>query len=245
MGFLYAANLVVLLVAAWAVWARRLTFRSRWDSSITYGIVLFGMGAALDSPWPGVATASYSLTGKYYLLMFVGQVCSLSGGAMGIRDLYQRLLPDNALEPFMRNWIAPMIGAASVVMLICLLSSPVTSTMPAQHLYLVRPDGWLTVYWIAFVGVFFALAVIAMFGANRLRADPRSVTATRQLLCLAVGSLAIVLVGFGIVTHRPEIPLLLVWPCAYAAIIGGAITAVTSWRHRLSSLFSSHDAWSR
>lgn len=241
MTWLYLANVAVVLVAVWALWERRLTFQSRWDSSITYGIALFGVGAALDSPWPAMARASDPLTGKFYLLMVFGHICYLCGAAMGIRATYQRLLPDAEIGPFMMRRIAPLIATASVVMLACFLCSPITSTMPADHLYLVKPDGWLTGYWIAFLGTLFTLELISMFGANRLRTDPRSVMVTLLVASQAVGSLAILFIAFGVLTGRTEIPRFLVWPFAYAGIVGGAIAAVVSWRYRTSLMFTAPD----
>lgn len=241
MFWIYAANVAVVLVAAWAVWERRLTFRSRFDASISYGIVLFGIGAALDSPWPEVARASHPLTGKYYLLMTAGHICYLSGAALGIRAIYQRLLTDREIRSFMRYRISPLITIAAVVMLICMVASPITSTMPADHLYLVQPDGWLIGYWIAFLGTFFVLELISMYGANQLRADPRSGMATWLVLSQAVGSLAILAIGFGVLTGRDEIPRFLVWPFAYLGIVGGSIAAVVAWRHRAASLLDPLD----
>lgn len=236
MFWIYAANVAVVLIAAWAVWERRLTFRSRFDASITYGIVLFGVGAALDSPWPEVARASHPLTGKYYLLMTVGHLCYLSGAALGIRAIYQRLLSDKEIRSFMNYRIASLIAVAAVVMLTCMLASPVTSSMPADHLYLVQPDGWLIGYWIAFLGVFFVLELISMYGANRLRADPRSGMAMWLVISQAAGSLAILAIGLGVLTGRDEIPRFLVWPFAYVGIAAGSAAAVVAWRHRAASL---------
>lgn len=238
MFWIYLANAAVVMIAAWAVWERRLTFQSRFDSAITTGIVLFGIGAALDSPWPGVATASYSLTGKYYLLMVVGHLCYLSGAAQGIRAVYQRLMDDEAFRSFLRYQIAPTIAVAGTVMLICFLRSPITSTMPADHLYLVHPDGWLDGYWAAFLGIFVVLELISMYGGNLLRSDPRAVMVNLLMMSQAVGSLAILLIGVGVLIAPSEAPGILVWPFAYVGIAGGAIASVVSWRHRASALFS-------
>lgn len=238
MFWIYVANVAVVVIAGWAVRERRLTFQSRFDSSITYGIVLFGIGAALDSPWPGAATASYPLTGKYYLLMVFGHLCYLSGAAQGIRAIYQRLMDDEAITSFMRYGIAPAVAAAGMVMLICFLRSPVTSTMPADHLYFVRPDGWLDGYWAAFLGTLFVFELVSMYGGNLLRSDPRAVMVKFLVLSQAVGTLAILLIGVGVVIAPNSIPKFLVWPFAYVGIAGGAIASVVSWRRRTSALFS-------
>lgn len=236
MSWLYVANVVVLVVAAWALWERRLTFQSRWDAPITWGIALYGLGAALDSPWPGVAAASYPLTGKYYLPMGFGHICYLAG-SVGIKSIYQRLLPDDAIDRFTRRFITIPIAAAAAVMLICLVASPVTSTMSEANLYLVRPDGWLQVYWATFLGTLMALTLVSMYGLTRLRLDDRSVMLNLLIASQVIGTLAALAIGVGVLTNHVEITGLMVWPFVYAGIIGGAVAAVVAWRHRISVLF--------
>lgn len=236
MPALYVANLAVLFVAAWALWERRLSFASQWDAPITVGIALFGVGAALDSPWPGVAAASAPLTGKFYLLNAFGHICYLLGAAMGIKATYKRLLPDDVLAPFMRTRVMSLVGAAAAVMLMCLTMSPLTSVMPADHLYLVHPDGWLSVYWVVFLGTLTALELISMYGGIRLASDPRSVMVKALVATQVLGILAIGFIGYSVLTGNTEIARMLVWPFAYAGIIGGSVAAVVSWRHRIAQL---------
>lgn len=236
MTALYLANVLVLVVVAWALWERRLAFQSKWDAPITWGILLFGMGAALDSPWPGISAASYPLTHKYYLLMALGHICYLSGAAMGIKSIYLRLVPDDAIGPFMTRRILPAVAIASAVMLTSLVASPISSSMPEQHLYLVGPDGWLTLYWLAFLGTLTGLEIVSIFGLLRLRTDPRSVMLNLLIASQVVGTLACLAIGFGVLNNRDDIARTLVWPFAYAGIIGGAIAAVVAWRHRVVGL---------
>ena len=236
MTSIYLANVLAVLVAAWAVWERRLAFRSRWDAPITWGIGLFGVGAALDSPWPDMAAASYPWTGKYFLLNTLGQICYLMGAAMGTKTIFLRLLSDDAIGPFMRRRIYPGIAAVATVMLTCLVASPVSSAMSAAHLYLMKPDGWLTVYWVDFLGGMMAMGVVSIYGLVSLRADPRSVMLNLLIASEVLGLFAIAAIGFGVLTDNDEIVRVLVWPCAYAGIIGGAMAAVYAWRHRIAML---------
>lgn len=238
MSALYLVNILVVVVAAWAVWERRLAFGSRWDAPITWGIALFGAGAALDSPWPGVAAASFPLTGRYYLLMVMAHFCYLAGAAMGIRSVYLRLLPDGAIDGFMRAKMLTPIALASAVMVVCVLASPISTTMPADHLYLVRPDGWMAAYWVAFLGALGALEMVSMYGLNLLRGDQRSAMVGLLIASQAVGTLAIGCIGVAVLSGRGGVAQTLVWPFAYAGIIGGSIAAVVSWRFRVRSLVS-------
>ncbi|MFM9035931.1 MAG: hypothetical protein ACKOQ4_16900 [Mycobacterium sp.] len=233
---LYLFNVAAIAVAAWAFWQRRLTLQSRFDAPITYGIAAFGLAVALDSPWGGVAAASYPFTGKYYLLMGLGHVVALCGAALAIKATFMRLLPDDALGPFMRTRITPVIAVAGFVMLCCLIASPITSSMPADHLYLVAPDRWLIVYWCAFLGALLVLQSTAVFGMSRMRADPRSVMIIPMLFSQLAGCGVIALLAFGLLGHHSVITLTIVWPFAYLTIIAGSTAAVLSWRHRWTKM---------
>lgn len=238
MSALYLGNIVVVAVAGWAVWERRLTFGSRWDAPITVGIVLFGLGAVLDSPWPAAGAASLPLTGRYYLLMAAGHVCYLLGAAMGIKAAYQRLLSDEAIGPFLRERILAPIAATAVIMAVCIWVSPLSATMTVEHLYLAKPDGPMAVYWIAFLGGLAVLELISLYGASRLRCDPRSVMVNLLMASQAVGTLAIASIAVAVLTGHGAVARILVWPLAYAGIIGGSVAAVVSWRHRVRSMRS-------
>lgn len=234
MTTLYSANVVVLVIAVWAIWVRRDTFHSRWDAPFTLGIVIFGSGVALDSPWREVAAASFVVTGKYFLLNTFGHICFLAGAATGIYGIYMRLLPPGDLRAFMRSRIWPAVGCASAIMLICVVASPVTSTMPADHLYLVRPDGWLTVYWVSCIGTVTVLEVISTYGMTRLRRDADAVGVDVQIAAVAAGGVGSLLIGVGIVAGRNGVLNMMVWPLSYLAIGGGAVAAAFMWRHRVS-----------
>jgi hypothetical protein len=72
---LYVANAIAVLSACWALWVRRHSFGSRWDGGITVGVALYGLGSALESPWPSLSAASFPLTGTYNLLPALGNIC--------------------------------------------------------------------------------------------------------------------------------------------------------------------------
>lgn len=108
------------------------------------------LGPVLDSPWPGAAAASFPLIGKYYLLNCLGHISYLLGATRGLNAVALRLLPDQAIDPFMRTKIVAPTLLTSAAMLVCLGQSPATSTMPASNLYFVAPDGWLSAYWVTY-----------------------------------------------------------------------------------------------
>lgn len=231
------AGPAVLVISAWAVWQRRATFGSRFDAAWTVAIVLFGVGAALDAPWPEIAAASYAPTGKYYVLNVVGHLCYLAGGAFVVRGIYLRLLPDAATTSFMRRWIVPSVVAAAVVMVSSFAMSSVPSTLPAQHLYLVVPDRWMTVYFVAHFGTATALGAVAGYGVFWLLRDPRAVLLNVVLAALTAAAVSGgLMVGWSVITGRFETLRLVTWLLTYAAFAVASVTAALQWRHRIRAL---------
>lgn len=233
---LYLANIAVVIIVAWAVWARRDTFASRWDRPNTVAIALIGIGAVLDSPWSAIARASYGLTGKFYLLNTVGHIVYLSGLALSLVALYRRLASDDAVDRFMRTRIAPLVTGAALVMLTAVMLSPRTSVFSAYHLYLVPVDGWLTLYWCAHLGTLMVLLAISNFGLIRARSDRRSRMVDTLAAGTGVGVIAALATVAGLLSEPAEFAPKLVWPLTYAATAATAIAHVIAWRHRVASM---------
>jgi hypothetical protein len=231
------AGLLVLAVSVWAVWQRRLTFGSRFDAAVTVAIALFGVGAALDAPWPETAAASYALTGRYYVLNVIGHVCYLAGGALIVRGIYLRLLPDADITALMRRWVVPWVGAAAVVMLGAFALSRGPSAFTADHLYLVAPDRWMTVCFVAHFGTTAALGAVAGYGVFWLRRDPRAVLLNVALTALMVAAVAGgLVVGWSVITGRIETLRLVAWLLTYVAFAVAMVASALQWRHRVRGL---------
>lgn len=234
MKLLVIANIVALLIAVWAVWECRLSFRSRWDAPRTWALVFFTLGVALDSPWR--AFTEISIAGRYYGMTVLGHICYLIAGALGNKFIYLRLLPDESIGPFMRRRIVPIVLVAVAIMLCAFAASPMTRSLTADQLYLVPLDGWLTVYWVTYFGTLTGLFLFGIYGVNRLRADPRSVMLNLLLVSLTLAAVSCVAGAWGVLVHRNEGMRLVAWPIAYAAITAGAIAVVFAWRHRIDSM---------
>ena len=236
MTALYIANILAVLACAWAVWVRRLSFGSRWDAPLTIGIVLYGLASALDTPWSAVAAASYPVTGKYYLLNTVGHICFMIGNAAGARSVCIRLLPDEELDRFMRTRVIPLVAIAATVMVVCVIASPVTSTMTAAYLYGVPLDGWLRVYFATFFLTMAATLWLTLFGGIRLSSEPPGPGAAFPLLGTAsIGSLACLGFLTLLLTGRSEL-IPRIWPLSYATTTIAALTCVVMWRRRMADL---------
>ena len=237
MAALYLGNVGVLVVVAWAVWQRRATLRSRWDAPLTVGLALRGVGVALDSPWPAVAAASAAVTGKYYLLNTFGHISFLTAAAVRNTGVYLRLMPGVRVWALMRTRVLPLVAVAAVIMLVCVVASPATSSMTAEHLYMLQPDRWLAAYWTVFLAAGVLQAIVALYGLVCLRRDPDAVGLTAQTAASATSIAVYTLLGVAILTEWLELPVVLLWPLAYAMIAVAAIVAVRMWRRRIATFF--------
>lgn len=238
MTALWLANLVLIAFIAWVVWERRLTFGSPFDSPITIGTVLFGAGVVLTSPWPVVAGVPFPFTGKYFVLIVIGQFCFLSATGFGIKAVYMRLLSDEAMGAFLSRRIAPLIAVASVALTICFIASSLTMTGPVDRPSFASLDGWLAVSWIVYFGTLAVLGLILSYGVARLRKDPRSVMLRILLPSLVIASLSAVVIGYTLVSSGHVNVWVAVWLINYAAFIGTAMAFMMQWRRRVRALFN-------
>jgi len=231
------ANVFLLAYVVWVIWERRLTFGSRFDSPITIGAVLFGVGVGLTTPWPVVAGVQFPFTGKYLALIVIGQFCFLAAISFGIKAVYMRLLPDEAMRPFIRGRIAPLVAVGSVALVICFVGSwPLTVTGPGDHETFGSLDGWLAVSWLVYFGILALLGLILSYGVAKLRRDPRSVMHRFLLLSLVPASLSALLIGYALVSKGDVNVWIAAWLINYAAFFGTTLSFVMQWRRRIRTL---------
>lgn len=230
------ANIFVLVGVVWVVWERRLTFGSRFDSPVTIGTVLFGVGVGLTSPWPVVAGVPFPFTDTYLVLIVIGQFCFLAATSFGIEAVYLRLLSDAAMDRFRRRRIAPLIVVASVSLVIWFVASSLTVTRPVDSPAFASLDGWLVVSWLVYFGILAVLGLILSYGVARLRRDPRSVMLRILLLSMVSASLSAVVIGYVLVSSGDVNVWIVAWLINYAAFFGIAIAFVSQWRRRVRAL---------
>lgn len=227
------ANFFLLVYVVWVLWERRLTFGSRFDSPITIGAALFGTGVALTAPWPVVAGVEFPFTGMYFVLIVIGQFCFLAAIAFGIKAVYMRLLSDEAMHPFIKRRIAPLVAVASVALVTCFVGSSLTLTRPVDRRSFASVDDWLAVSWLVYFGILAVLGLILSYGIARLRRDPRSVMHRFLLLSLVPASLSAVVIGYALVSRGDVNVWVVAWLINYAAFIGTTLSFVLQWRHRV------------
>lgn len=237
MTILVLANVIAVSVALWALWELRLTsFGSRYDSPKSLTLILFALGALLDSPSREAARMSYSVLGRDYFLTVAGHICYLCAAAVGVKYIYLRLLPEPQITRFVKRRTVPAVAIAAAVMVVCFTASPRIRTMTDDHFYLVHPDGWLALYWTAFYSTLAGLLLVAMYGVYQLRADPRSVKLNLLMTSLGLGLLSVAGSAWGLISGRNEEVRLYAWPLTYGAIAIGALAVVLSWRRRVAEL---------
>ena len=236
MTVLHYANALAVLAAGWALWVRRDSFGSRWDGGITVGVALYGLGSVLESPWPAVAAASFPLTGTYYLLPVLGNISYLAGTAVGLKSFYVRLLPDAEIGRFMRTWIAPVLAVAAPVMLVCVLASPATATMPADFLYGVPLDGWLRIYFTTYFLSVTMLLWAAVLGGFRLRGGPKSAAVVPLMVIAMLGSLACLGHLGALLSGHGQLIATAALSGGYLATTVTALVCALSWRRRIAEL---------
>ncbi len=236
---LYLFNAVAITSACWALWVRRDSFGSRWDAGITIGVALYGLGSALESPWAEVSAASFPLTGKYYLLPVLGNISYLAGTAIGLKSFYVRLLPDAEIGRFMRTWIAPVVGVAAAVMMICAIASPATSAMPGVTLYDDPADGWLRVYFATYFLSVTMLLWAAVFGGYRLREGSNTGAVGPLMAIASIGSIACLAHLIAVLSGHANAAFAL--SGGYLATTATALSSAIYWRRRVSHLRTSAD----
>ncbi|MBU3749019.1 MAG: hypothetical protein FGM52_00965 [Mycobacterium sp.] len=176
------------------------------------------------------------LTGKYFLLIVLGQFCFLTATTFGIRAVYRRLLSDEAIGPFMRRRIAPLVTVASAALVICFVASSLTLSRPVDRFSFASLDGWLAVLWLVYFGILAVLGFILSYGVARLLSDPRSVMLRFLLLSMVPAPLSAVVIGYALVSRGHVNVWIAAWLINYVAFFGIAIAFVMQWRRRVRAL---------
>lgn len=139
---------VSLPVIAWSLWIRRRTWHNDWEVGATLCILFQGLAIFLLSPLGDIFDPFlHRLTGVWNLEDFVG--CTLFVGAAGsmVHHALIRLAGTETAQLLMDRWaghpqtlILPLMFAAFV----CSNGSKVHT----NHFMALRPDAWLTAFWL-------------------------------------------------------------------------------------------------
>jgi hypothetical protein len=183
-----ACYAIALTTAAWAVWARRGTWRVPWERTTTSAIVQLGVALVLISPaaQPIIGRLFWEVTGRWHVDDLLGHMLEL--GALVSTNIAGLMR-----MPSKRRYIVPLLWhplvAGSAVLMMLFWHSAVTHN-PGHDLFRLQHGWWLSVYFM----LLWALLVYygglnAWVALAHLRGDPRAKpVALTWLVCVGLGA---------------------------------------------------------
>jgi len=222
---------VGVLVSGWAVWHRRVTWRVPHDRALTLAVIFCAMTLFFCSPaqYNYVDSYFFHVTGIDHVAGFLGHLSSLAAFSTCIYAAVSRLVPDEEIEPVMRQAEYPVVFA-SLMLLIALTNSGALRRQSHADMMEVPRDIWLTVYWVVYLLIVVYLAGFLIRLLLVLRTDPRSRTVATLLAAgAALGIVALAACGWDMV-H--PIPLWIIWATGGSSGIMWSLAAYWSVRLR-------------
>ncbi|OMC15860.1 hypothetical protein A5735_09260 [Mycolicibacter heraklionensis] len=226
-----AAVVAALSTSAYALWARRHTWGSPWDTNPTCVLVFLGCAGLLMSPvGPTLLDPLFHrMLGLWNVAGLLAVLCVFGAVVAMFDHLVMRLADENHARLLKRRHVtAPLkLGLPLVLIVFC-----IADRGQPQYLDLFAPRGpWFAAYW-ALVGAL-GLHVFGLTGRVLLvlRSDPRSTASTeRYLVWVGLNAATILAQLIGVVAGTT-----VTWPswiCAGASAITFAYASVLSWRDR-------------
>lgn len=225
----------VLVAIGWCLYVRRRSWRFRWDGVLTLAVALQAAGFVLCMPAQGrwIGRALFGLTGITHIRDYIGGVCYLAATCAVVYGVAYRLTSAEQLERSMRFAEIPATVAA-LVMLVCLMSSRSLRVRGVDDFFQVPCDGWLTLYWLTYLGTCVYLLNYLVRLLLVVRQDPRSrVSADAYICAVAAGNAAIVAQMFHVLLPRLGVSSLWVWMPLCVASALAALGIGWSWRRRV------------
>ncbi|ORV42875.1 hypothetical protein AWC02_16290 [Mycolicibacter engbaekii] len=221
----------VLAACGWALWARRHTWGSRWDTNPSRVLVLMCCAGLLLSPVGSLRLDPlvHRVFGLFNVAGLLAVLCMFGAVALMFEHLVTRLDDEDHARRLQRRQImAPLkLGLPLVVIVFC-----IADRGQPQYLDAFAPRGpWFAVYW-ALVGVL-ALPLFGFTGRVllALRSDPRSKTTVRFYLVWVAFKLAAIVTQLASVLLGSAVTLP-TWICAGISSSAFAYAAALSWRSR-------------
>lgn len=234
--------LAALTVASVALWVRRDTWRTRWDTAATLNVALQSLNVALLYPrvsWH-VSPRLHVVTGMWNVEDLIGHAAYLAGLASLMYMAVTRIKMTDAER---RLYLKQRLGLPAAVFLPLLIGFFMASGGTSYYvadLHFIQVTGVLMCYWLLFIGGSVYLLATTASMLLVIRRDPRSTDVVDMYLgaigvsfcsfAAAIASFAID--GFNMVT----------WMLIRAEVIAYALVAAYSWRRRIAIL---HGRWPR
>jgi hypothetical protein len=222
---------IALIVTAWAVWMRRLTWANRWEASTTLSISLLGIGILFTSPIADatVGKALHAAAGRYNLENWLGHVCIIASAAAILYSALCRLYDDEALNIIFRRWVERPI----VLSITLLLAMFVFGGLGATPLPMARqpPWGWASTYYALMCATVIYLLAYATRALVIIRRDSptRRVANLYLIACVSGISVCATRAVTALITPLQDDGFMVgIFGCLWLGIF--AVAAAYSWR---------------
>lgn len=231
LGLVNVAVVMPLVACGYALWVRRDTWGSRWDSNPSRILVFIGGAVVLMSPvgWGLLDPLLHSALGVWNVAGLLAALCMFAAVVTMSGHLVTRLDDQDRAKRLERRYIKTplklVLPLAIIVFVIADRGRP-----PCQDVFATRGP-WFTVYW-----TLICLSALYLFGLTgrvllTLRSDPRSTSSAEQYLAwialkAAAMSYQLISVLIGSTVTLPT------WIFAGAASLAFAYASARSWQAR-------------
>ncbi|MEB3020765.1 hypothetical protein [[Mycobacterium] crassicus] len=225
------ALVAILATCGYALWVRRHTWGSRWDTNPSRILVLIGGAGLLVSPLGTTRfdPLIYRVVGLWNVAGLLAMLCMFCAVFVMFEHLVTRLTDaDQARLLGSRHIATPLkLVVPLVIIVFCIADQG-----QPEHLDVFAPRGpWFGVYWALIA----ALAVYLFGFTGRvlltLRSDPRSKVSADLYLVWAAFKVAAILAQLTSVLVGSAVTLP-TWICALVSATAFAIASAQSWRAR-------------
>ena len=224
--------LVATLVACgYALWVRRHTWGSRWDTNPSRVLVLIGCAGLLMSPLgpTHVDPLLHRVSGLWNVAGLLAVLCMFAAVAAMFEHLATRLTDEDQARLLGRvHLTTPLkLGLPLTIVVFC-----VADQEHPEYLDVFAPRGpWFAAYW-----ALTAALALYLFGFTSrillpLRSDPRSKTSVQYYLVWVVFKVAAIIAQVTCVLLGSAVTLP-TWICAGVSAVAFSYASVLSWRTR-------------
>ena len=225
------ALMTALVACGYALWVRRHTWGSRWDSNPSRVLVLMACAGLLVTPLGSAHLDPHihRMCGLWNVAGLLAMLCMFSAVWVMFEHLATRLTDaDRARVLGRRHVTTPLkLGMPLVILLFC-----IADRGHPEYADIFAPRGaWFGVYWAVI-----AALVLYVFGFTgrvllALRGDPRSKASAEQYLVWVVFKSAAILAQLTSVLVGSAVTLP-TWICAGVSSSAFAYASAQSWRAR-------------
>jgi hypothetical protein len=140
-------SIITTTTLTWALWARRHTWRYRWEYHGTLAVALLTPASLLTSPLGDLTNQQlHNLTGLWNLQYLAAQIFVVGGFASAVYHSVEKLTPDEQI----RHWGITRLrypSLAGITLMTILYTTSPTTDKPQPNLF-TTPTPHLAAYWL-------------------------------------------------------------------------------------------------